>query len=457
MKALRLKISVSGVRGVVGETLTPQLLARFSQAFGTYVGRGKVLVGRDTRPSGPMVAQAVSAGLMATGCSPVDLGIAPIPAIQYRSARRPDVRGAIAITASHNPAEWNALKLLTHEGLFLSALEARELLDIYHQGTFRRAGGADRVSAGQDSGAIEAHLDAVLGQVDGGAIRRAGLRVAVDCVNGAGAVATPTLLTRLGCRFVGLGCEPSGEFTRPPEPRPEFLNELRQLVLDGQAQVGFAQDADADRLAVVDEGGRPLDGDLMLALLTELALRRDPGPVVVNLSTSNLIEHVAAQHGVPVHRSPVGEANVVQAMMTHKAVVGGEGSGGLIYPAVHPCRDSFTGMALLLEFLAGGGNIASWVDALPPRGRMAGRIPLPAAVPRSVLLQLQEELDHDGAQVELSDGLKVSWGERWVHVRASNTEPILRVMVEAMDQPAAQALHQQVVQALQRLQQKAHP
>jgi len=448
MGSLRLKISVSGVRGVVGETLTPQLLSRFCQAYGTYVGQGRVLIGRDTRPSGAMVLQAACAGLMSTGCRPVDVGIAPIPAIQYRAATRADVRGAIAITASHNPAEWNALKLLSAEGLFLSTLEATELLDIYHQGAFRRAPGDERVGMGRDAGAVEAHLDAVVAQVDAAAIRAAGLHVAVDCVNGAGAVATPRLLEeRLGCRVERIGCEPSGLFGRPPEPLPRNLSELCQRVVQSGAVVGLAQDADADRLAVIDERGRALEGDQMLALLVDLALRRDPGPVVVNLSTSNLIEHVAAAHGVEVFRSPVGEANVVAGMQRHGAVVGGEGSGGLLFPAVHHCRDSFAGMALLLEFVAGGGSIARFVDALPQRARVADRMPLPAAVPRSVLFQLRDTFE--GAEIDLRDGLKATWPDRWVHVRASNTEPILRVMIEAEDRATADELHQGVLLQLQ--------
>ena len=452
MGSLRLKISVSGVRGVVGETLTPQLLARFTQAFGTYVGSGKVLVGRDTRPSGEMVAQAVFAGLMSTGCRPVDLGIAPIPAIQRRAALRGDVRGAIAITASHNPAEWNALKLLSAEGLFLSTLQASELLDIYHQGDFCRASGDQAVSLEQDRGAVAAHLDAVEALLEVEQIRRAGLHVAVDCVNGAGAVATPQLLReRLGCRLEPLGCEPSGQFLRPPEPLPKNLGELCRLVKSSGAVVGFAQDADADRLAVVDEGGRPLEGDQMLALLVHLALRRGVGPVVVNLSTTDLIEHVAASHGAPVFRSPVGEANVVELMQRHHAVVGGEGSGGLIFPAVHHCRDSFAGMALLLEYLAGGESISRWIDALPPRARVSGRLALPAAVPRSVLLGLRDGME--GAEIDLQDGIKASWPDRWVHVRASNTEPILRIIVEAHDQATAAQLHSQTVHHLGQLQQ----
>lgn len=446
MRSIRLKISVSGVRGVVGETLTPQLLVRFAQAFGTYVGPGRVLVGRDTRPSGPMVANAVFAGLLATGCAPVDLGIAPIPAIQYRASRRHDVCGAIAITASHNPAEWNALKLLSREGLFLSDMQATELLDIYNQGLFDKVPGPDVPKPGRDDSAVAAHLAAVLEQVDVEKIRAARLPIAIDCVNGAGAVATPILLSQLGCTAVRINCEATGDFVRPPEPLPQNLGELCGVVQRGDVRVGFAQDADADRLAVVDESGRALEGDVMLAILIDLALAREPGPVVVNLSTSNLIEHVAAKHGVPVFRTPVGEANVVQGMQQHGGIVGGEGSGGLIYPRIHSCRDSFIGMALLLEHLAGGGSIRELADALPPRVRLADKIPMPGGLARQVVYQLRSTLAD--AELDSRDGLKASWPEGWLHVRASNTEPILRLHVEAADRQTAQRLHSRVTEQL---------
>ncbi|PIE18435.1 MAG: phosphoglucosamine mutase [Proteobacteria bacterium] len=446
MRSLRLKISVSGVRGVVGETLTPQLLARFSQAYGTYVGQGKVLVGRDTRPSGPMVANAVFSGLLSTGCAPLDVGIAPIPAIQHRAATRHDVVGAIAITASHNPAEWNALKLLSAEGLFLSNLEATELSDIYNQGAFRRMSGTRIPTVGRDDEAISAHTEAVLAQIDVAKIRAARIPVAIDCVNGAGAVETPILLSELGCTVVRLSCDPTGDFVRPPEPLPQNLMELCEVVSRGGVRIGLAQDADADRLAVVDERGVALEGDEMLAVLIELALRRSPGPVVVNLSTSDLIEHVAARHQVPVFRTPVGEANVVAGMLQHRAVVGGEGSGGLIYPAVHTCRDSFVGMALLLEHLASGGTVSSLVDELPRRVRRAQKVPMAGTAARRVVHQLRQTLRD--AEIDLRDGLKATFPEGWLHVRPSNTEPILRVHVEADSEASADALQKKVAEEL---------
>jgi phosphomannomutase len=451
---MRLKISVSGVRGVVGETLTPRLLARFSQAFGTYVGPGRVLVGRDTRPSGGMVSDAVFAGLLATGCTPVDLGVAPIPSIQLRCATRKDVRGGIAVTASHNPAEWNALKLLSHRGLFLNTMEASELLDIYNQGTFRSVSGAEVPAPEYDDQAVQAHIDTVLSEVDLSLIRRARIRVAVDCVNGAAAEATPTFLERLGCQVVRLGCQPSGHFHRPPEPVPENLTELCQLVRDRQTLVGFAQDADADRLAVVDGGGRALDGDVMLALLVDLSLRRSKGPVVVNLSTSSLIEAVARRHGTPVVRTPVGEANVVEAMLAHDAVVGGEGSGGLIYPGIHTCRDSFIAMALVLEHLARRETtVAELVDKLPPRVMIKDKLKMSSTRARQLLAVLRRALagDEGGGELDLRDGVRVTWADCWVHVRPSNTEPIVRIICEAPDGPGAEALKRRVYELAREL------
>lgn len=454
MSGLRLKISVSGVRGVVGETLSPQLLCRFAQAFGTYTGPGRVLIGRDTRFSGPMVTDAVVAGLLATGCTPVDLGVIPIPALMLRINRREDAVGGIAVTASHNPAEWNALKLLSGRGLFLDQLQANALLDIYHQGTFRRVTGAEVPSPEYDEEAVEAHLDAVLSEVDVSAIRRAGLRVAVDCVNGAGAEATPQLLTRLKCRFARIGCQPSGHFHRPPEPVPANLVELCRRVQKDGAQVGFAQDADADRLALVDSTGRALEGDQMLALLVDLVLRRRKGPVVVNLSTSSVVDWVAERHGVEVIRTPVGEANVVGAIRAHGAVVGGESSGGLIYPAIHTCRDSFIGMALVLEYLARDElTLAELAARLPRLEMIKEKLPLSTTLARRLLARLRDSLS-DG-DLELSDGVKAHFGDAWVHVRPSNTEPIVRVIAEAPEPTRARALRDRVHRVVRQVEREA--
>jgi phosphomannomutase len=452
---MRLKISVSGVRGVVGETLTPHLLVNFAQAFGTYVGEGRVLIGRDTRLSGQMVTDAVVAGLLATGCTPVDLGVLPIPALMLRCSRRPDVQGGVAVTASHNPAEWNALKLLSGHGLFLNHMQANALLDIYHQGTFHRVAGEEVTRPEYDEDAVDAHLDAVISEVDVSAIRRAGLAVAVDCVNGAGAEATPQLLSRLNCKTLRIGCQPSGHFHRPPEPLPANLEQLARTVENNEGiQVGFAQDADADRLALVDGTGRALSGDVMLAVLVDLVLRRQKGPVVVNLSTSSLVDWVADRHSVEVIRTPVGEANVVEAILAHDAVVGGESSGGLIYPRIHTCRDSFIGMALVLEYLARGElTLAELVGRLPRLEMIRDKLPLSSTLSRRLMARLRDKLA-DG-DLDLRDGVKAHYGTSWVHVRPSNTEPIVRLIVEAQDRKVAEDLRDRVQSVVHEVQQEA--
>ncbi len=349
-----LKISISGVRGIVGEALTPLLLTHFAQAYASYVGGGTVLLGRDTRRSGEMACQAVVAGLLAGGCRVLDAGIVPTPTVQLNVPRL-GCAGGVIVTASHNPEEWNALKLVAGDGRFLSPLQAEELLDIYHQEESRGAEEpGTRVEPCPD--ALDAHLRAVLELVDVDAIRRRQFRVAVDCVNGAGAVLTPRLLTALGVTAVPLYTTPGAGFPHTPEPLPEHLGELSRAVAAEGCDLGFAQDPDADRLALVDERGVCLGGEYTLALAVKHVLERQGGgTVVVNLSTSRAIDDVAALTGASVFRSKIGEINVILEMQRRRAVIGGEGNGGVIYPALHYARDSFIGMALILEHLAGGG------------------------------------------------------------------------------------------------------
>ncbi|MGA3079672.1 MAG: phosphoglucosamine mutase, partial [Bryobacteraceae bacterium] len=304
-----LKIGVSGIRGVVGDFLTPGLACAFAQAFGTYVGAGRVVVGRDTRSSGEMLHHAVACGLLAAGCDVVDIGVLPTPTLQiYVGATR--ARGGIAITASHNPPEYNALKLFNSEGLFFNSYERGELLDLYHQSDFRRATNEEIRRATSDyASPPRLHIERVLGHVDAARIRQRHFRVALDAVNGAGSVMTVGFLRdTLGCDLHAISTDPTKPFPRIAEPRPDTLGDLSELVRSSGAEIGFAQDPDGDRLAVADETGRVLDNDDVLALAVDAALRRLPGDVVVNLTTSSVIDEVAAAHGRRVYRTPVGEA-----------------------------------------------------------------------------------------------------------------------------------------------------
>lgn len=436
-----LKISVSGVRGVVPEFLTPSLALHFAQAFGTYVGRGRVVVGRDTRLSGPMLQHAVNCGLLAAGCDVVDVGILPTPTIQiYVEHIR--ARGGIGLTASHNPPEYNALKLFNKEGQFFNQYERNELIDLYHQSDFTQATNAEIGHVTADPGLAKAvHIDRVLAKVDVERIRRR-FRVALDAVNGAGSVMTPGFLVdSLNCRLDAIAIDPTKVFPRIAEPRPDTLGELAELVRKTGAEVGFAQDPDADRLAIVDETGRVLDNDDVLALAVQRALAVVPGPVVVNLTTSSAIDDIALGFGRKVYRTPVGEANVVETMQAVKAAIGGEGSaGGVIFPAVQLCRDSFTAMAFLLDLMAESGKtVSELVAALPQYVRKSGKVAFAHGRLGGLMQALEEGFPE--AEADRSDGLKLLWPDRWVHVRASNTEPILRVFVEAKTEEAAEKLY----------------
>jgi phosphomannomutase len=437
-----LRISVSGIRGVVPEFLTPSLVLHFAQAFGTYVGRGRVVVGRDTRLSGPMLQHAVQCGLLAAGCDVVDVGILPTPTIQiYVEHLR--ARGGIGLTASHNPPEYNALKLFNKQGQFFNHYERNELIDLYHQSDFAQATNAEIGYVTKDSGAAQAvHIDRVLAKVDVDRIRRRKFRVALDAVNGAGSVMTPGFLSdRLNCRLDAIAIDPTKVFPRIAEPRPDTLGDLAELVRKTGAEVGFAQDPDADRLAIVDENGVVLDNDDVLALAVLRALAVVPGDVVVNLTTSMVIDDIALASGRKVYRTPVGEANVVETMQAVKAAIGGEGSaGGVIFPAVQLCRDSYTAMAFLLDLMAETGQtVSQLVAGLPRYVRKSGKVAFEHGRLGGLMQTLEEGFPE--AEADRSDGLKLLWPDRWIHVRASNTEPILRVFVEAKSETAADELY----------------
>jgi phosphomannomutase len=436
-----LKVGVSGVRGVIGGFLTPGLGASFAQAFGTYVGKGRVVIGRDTRTSGPMLTHAVNCGLLAAGCEVIDLGVLPTPTIQMYVAHV-KARGGIALTASHNPPEYNALKLFNREGLFFNQYERNELLDLFHQSQFTQAGNDDIRAVQQDRTTAPAlHIERVLRHVDADRIRRRRFRVALDGVNGAGSEMSVHFLgSVLQTQLEAISVDPSQVFPRIAEPRPDTLTELAALVRRTGADVGFGQDPDGDRLAVCDENGHVLDNDDVLALAVQRALAHTPGDVVVNLTTSATIDDLAARHGRKVYRTPVGEANVVEMMQAVKAAIGGEGSsGGIIYPAVHLCRDSYTAMALLLDLMAETGQtVSELVAGLPRYARLSGKVPFEHGRLGTLMQSLEESFPD--AQTNRMDGLKLLWEGRWLHVRSSNTEPLLRLAVEARTAEQAQAL-----------------
>ncbi len=444
-----LKIGVSGIRGVVGEFLTPLLARDFAQAFGTYVGAGRVVVGRDTRASGPMLQHAVHCGLLAAGCEVIDVGILPTPAIQIFTGAT-SARGGLAITASHNPPDYNALKLFNHEGLFFNHYERSELLDIYHQSDFRQALNEEirRISCDMVT-APNLHIARVLRQVDPGAIRARRFRVALDGVNGAGSLMSRRFLEDdLGCELHAISIEPGKPFPRVAEPRPDTLDELTALMAGSRFDIGFAQDPDGDRLAVADEHGRVLDNDDVLAIAIDSALQRVPGDVVVNLTTSSVIDDIARKYGRRVYRTPVGEANVVETMRAVNAAIGGEGSnGGIIFPSVHLCRDSYTGMALILDRMARTGARISEIEAALPRYfRRMSTVEFGHGRLGPMMQALAESFPN--ARKDRSDGLKLILPNGWIHVRASNTEPLLRLGAEATTEFGLEELYSAVMRVI---------
>jgi phosphomannomutase len=429
-------ISVSGVRGIVGRGLDPLVFTEIAAHFGNWLGPGPVVVGRDSRVSGEMAMAAVTAGLVGVGRRVVDLGVVATPTVEV-GVREVGAAGGIQISASHNPAEWNALKLLSSRGIFLTEAEGKAFGAHRARGrpAFRAWDRLGRAERRDDLSSI--HVDRLLASplVDASAIRRRSPRVVVDCVHGAGGAVAALLLQRLGARADLLFAEPTGRFPRDPEPRPENLGALCEAVRRAGADVGFALDPDADRVAVVDETCRPVGEEVTLAVVVDSVLPRVGGSVVVNVSTTMAIDEVAARHGAAVHRTPVGEVHVTEKMLAVGARIGGEGNGGVIAPDVNPGRDGLLGIALWLDAMAREGATASALAArIPATAMRKEKIPLGSGDPDRVLARI--EAGFAGARVDRTDGVKLLLPEGWVHVRRSNTEPILRLLAEARNEEA---------------------
>lgn len=433
-----LKISISGVRGVIGQSLTPTLLTRFAQAFGTHTGSGTIVVGRDPRTSGEMVKHAVIAGILSSGGRVVDIGVCPVPTVQMQVRRR-RANGGIAITASHNPAEWNALKFIGADGLFLDSGQARELLDIYHQGEYTKVSGEEMRSVEEVEGATDAHIKAVIDALGPLATAKRKLRVVIDSCNGAGSIVAPRLLEALGADVIPINVTPDGSFPRPAEPLPENLGALCAAVKQHGADVGFAQDMDADRLAIVSEQGVPIGEDYTLVLAALYVLGREPGPVVANLSTTSALDDVSKKFGCPLFLTKIGEVNVTDKMQQQNAVIGGEGNGGVIYPRINFARDSLVGMALVLHLLADSGQtITQLLDQFPRYTVVKEKMVCPSEKIPAVLRMLRQE--YEKFPLDTRDGVKVMLPEGWFLVRGSNTEPIVRVVAESQSESQAQEI-----------------
>jgi phosphomannomutase len=440
-------ISVSGLRGIVGETLTPEVAIRYSAAFAAVAPPGPIVLARDSRPSGRMLAGAVNSGLEAVGRSTINAGIAATPTTGVL-VRRLGAAGGIQITASHNPSPYNGLKLFSASGRVIQANLGERVLQHYRSGKPAWVS-HDCLGTGELlADTLSAHLELVLATVNAARIRSRHFRVLLDANHGAGGLLGRRLLEELGCAVTILGEEPDGAFDHTPEPTAENLAGVCSAVTAAFADIGFCQDPDADRLAIIDSAGRYIGEEYTVALCVEHVLRNLSGPIVTNCSSSRMAQDLAERAGVPFIRSAVGEANVVDVMQTQGAIFGGEGNGGPIDPRVGLVRDSFVGMAMLLDAMAERElSAAALADALPHYEIVKTKIVLakdkiPAA------LDCLERHFRDAA-ADRMDGLRLDWPGRWLLVRGSNTEPIVRAIAEAPTEEEAQRLCEQAARVLQ--------
>jgi phosphomannomutase len=430
--------SISGIRGIVGRTFTAVEVLKFSSAFGNYCKGGKVVLGRDTRKSGEVFRGTVSSGLLSTGCEVIDLGICPTPTVGI-AVKGLRAKGGIMITASHNPAEWNGLKFINYDGIFLDEKKGKKLFSLAEKETSY----PDWDSLGKvrlDQSWIEKHIQRILNLsfINKNEIKKKKFKIVLDCNNGAGSRIAPFLLRELGCIVIELNCGLSGDFIHQPEPVPENLGLLCRKVKETKADLGFACDPDADRLAVVSDKGIPLGEEYTLALCMDFVLSKRLSDVGINVSTSKVIEDIAGKYGVRVFRSKVGEVYVVSLLKKIKGIIGGEGNGGVILPENHYGRDAQVGMALILKYLAESGmKISQLKESLPQYYIKKDKMKLSGdfdAKMRKYLRKFRQ------AKINNLDGVKVEFENFWINIRKSNTEPIIRVMAEAKSQKEAERL-----------------
>jgi phosphomannomutase len=455
-----LMIGVSGMRGTIGGTLTPPVVSQMAAAFACWLKEQsdsppptdplappraaapsakpiRVVFGRDSRPSGSWVRDAAIATLTASGIAVIDLDIVTTPGVAMM-VRHLDADAGVIATASHNPIEWNGLKFLNRLAVAPPPADAAAIRALYDAGRTNFVRVHDLQQPTRNSQTHALHVKRILDYVDTLGICALRFKVVLDSVNGAGCVATATLLSKLGCQVIHLNATPDGQFPHEPEPTEANLTGLAAEVRRQKASVGFAQDPDADRLAIVDENGAYIGEEYSLALAAKLILSRRRGIAATNLSTSRMIDDIAAAHDGMVIRTPVGEANVVQAMLLHNAIIGGEGNGGVIDPRIVPGRDSLVGIAYTLQLMASTGkSISQIVAELPQYKIVKTKFPCRREDADRAVAALRHEFA--SAKIDIQDGIRIDWEKSWVHARPSNTEPIMRIIAEAPDKPAADA------------------
>jgi phosphomannomutase len=441
---MALMVSISGIRGIVGSSLTPETIVKYASAYAEYCKRGHIIVGRDGRITGKNVLDIVTSTLLQMGCDVTDLGICPTPTVAL-AVENLKASGGISITASHNPMMWNGLKFFASTGLFLDAEENKKFWE--HAGQPVQYVAWDKHGRyNLDEAFLDEHIRQVLSlsYIDVAKIKARRFKVVLDCVNAAGGIIVPRLLEKLGCEVIPIHCEVTGIFGHTPEPIPENLTALCEKVRGSKADLGIAVDPDVDRLVLINEKGEPFVEEYTIAACVKFILSRSAGQnnqkVVVNLSTTRAVEDIAKQYGAATIRTPVGEINVAKKMKEIGAIIGGEGSGGVILPEVHYGRDAIVGIGLILQYLEElGGTMSELKAALPQYLITKGKIELGKLNPDAILKMLQGKYSSAG-KINTDDGLKIDFPEAWVHLRKSNTEPIIRIIAEAHTKAEADEL-----------------
>ena len=448
----QLIISVSGMRGIIGQNLSASIATEYGCAFGEFLKRKKttgkqsVCIGTDSRPSGLMLKAAVTAGLTSVGIDVIDLGLVSTPGVGV-SLREIGCAGGIIITASHNPIQYNGIKLLLDNGMAPPPESAEQIKKNFFEKNFNYIDSATCGKVTFDNKADERHIEKVLSIVDEQIIASKKFKVALDSVNGAGGPVTKKLLSRLGCEVFAINDEPTGIFAHTPEPTVENLRDFCAVVKEKSAEIGFAQDPDADRLAVVDENGNYPGEEYTLALAAKYVLSKKAGSAAANLSTSRMIDDIAAETGSKVYRTPVGEANVAKAMLEHNCIIGGEGNGGVIDLRVGPIRDRLTGIALILQMMAQTGKTISQLTGEISRYYMIKeKFTADKKQAKKILDEAKKIFSH--ARLNSSDGYRFDFDDGWLHIRSSNTEPVVRVIAEAKEQSAARKYINEVLKIL---------
>lgn len=443
--------SVSGIRGIVGVSLTPEVVVKYVSAFGQRLQGQKVVVGGDPRGSSKIIQPLVKSTLMACGCTPIDVGFTPTPTIEL-AIKKLTAGGGIVITASHNPQEWNGLKFIGPEGMFLPE---REIFSLFQEAESRKRNYMAWDEIGEEENyqqAIDDHLQCIydLPYIKLEKIRKKRFKIVIDCVNGAGSLIIPKFLKKCGCEIIELNTELTGKFAHNPEPIPQNLVELALMVKEHQADLGLAVDPDADRLAMISNEGNPLGEEYTLALAVKFILSKKLGYVVVNLSTSRVIDEIAQYYNVLLFKTKVGEINVSQRMKEVNAVIGGEGNGGVILPELHLGRDATVGAAIVLQMLAEfNGTVSQLKQSLPQYYILKDKESIKNIDADRVIEHFAEKYKNE--QLDLTDGLRIDRIDSWIHLRKSNTEPIVRIIVESRTPEISWRILQEVKEEIQNL------